>query len=219
MLACQVEMHRVSRSVESGFLPALGEWWLGVNGEDKGECKYTMTITKYDCPMNCTGQGRCQHQENGTHTCLCNEACISLTMLCCCCKGNTGDERHTFAPAAATAPANKFAEEESPPKFFMSTRGLYLLQGFSTTNSSDKTFIQVAESPLSGDQKLERLATIALLSGSKGHAHASPFYGRVSLEQTAPSMPDRWSTANPCTWRRAALSTSTMSCPAYPRPC
>ena len=56
-----------------------GEWYLGVNGEDAGTCKYTLTISKFDCPMNCTSQGTCQHQANGTHTCLCNKVRCPLS--------------------------------------------------------------------------------------------------------------------------------------------
>ena len=37
------------------------------------ECKFTLSINKFDCPLNCSGRGRCIHNTNGTHTCLCDE--------------------------------------------------------------------------------------------------------------------------------------------------
>ena len=54
-------------------VPDAGTWYAGINGDDAMECKFTLSINKFDCPLNCSGRGRCIHNTNGTHTCLCDE--------------------------------------------------------------------------------------------------------------------------------------------------
>ena len=48
-----------------------GHWYLGVNGDDASTCKYTLSISKYSCPMNCTNRGVCVTAQNNTRTCDC----------------------------------------------------------------------------------------------------------------------------------------------------
>ena len=50
-----------------------GRWYLGVNGDDANTCKYTLSISKYSCPMNCSNRGVCMTAENNTRTCDCNK--------------------------------------------------------------------------------------------------------------------------------------------------
>ena len=58
-----------------------GVWYVGVNGDDLAACKYTVTVSKYACPMNCTGQGECVTQSNGTRTCQCHQVGASPPSL------------------------------------------------------------------------------------------------------------------------------------------
>jgi len=51
-----------------------GRYFVGVNGDDAHNCSFTLSITKYSCPLNCSGRGTCQHLANGTRTCLCDKA-------------------------------------------------------------------------------------------------------------------------------------------------
>lgn len=44
---------------------------MGVNGDDAGTCKYTISISKYSCPMNCSNRGTCLTAANNTRTCDC----------------------------------------------------------------------------------------------------------------------------------------------------
>ncbi|KAK9843435.1 hypothetical protein WJX81_002486 [Elliptochloris bilobata] len=50
-----------------------GRYFVGVNGDDAHNCSFTLSITKYSCPLNCSGRGTCQHLDNGTRTCLCDK--------------------------------------------------------------------------------------------------------------------------------------------------
>ena len=50
-----------------------GTWYAGVEGDDHNDCTYTITINKFDCPLNCSGRGTCIHKDNGTRTCQCDE--------------------------------------------------------------------------------------------------------------------------------------------------
>ena len=50
-----------------------GLWYAGVEGDDHADCKYTITINKYDCPLNCNGRGTCVHASNGSRTCNCDQ--------------------------------------------------------------------------------------------------------------------------------------------------
>lgn len=50
-----------------------GTWFAGIEGDDHIDCKYTITINKFDCPLNCSNRGTCVHQSNGTRTCQCDE--------------------------------------------------------------------------------------------------------------------------------------------------
>lgn len=50
-----------------------GTWYAGVNGDDVKTCQYTITISKYECPMNCSSRGSCLHHDNGTRTCVCDK--------------------------------------------------------------------------------------------------------------------------------------------------
>lgn len=50
-----------------------GTWYAGVEGDDHTDCTYTITINKFDCPMNCSGRGTCIHAQNGSRVCECDE--------------------------------------------------------------------------------------------------------------------------------------------------
>ena len=65
-------------------VPDAGTWYAGINGDDAMECKFTLSINKFDCPLNCSGRGRCIHNTNGTHTCQCDEVRTSPggSLLC-----------------------------------------------------------------------------------------------------------------------------------------
>ena len=58
---------------------------MGVNGDDSNTCKYTISISKYKCPMNCNNRGVCQVSDNGTRTCDCDkvstESCLTLGVM------------------------------------------------------------------------------------------------------------------------------------------
>lgn len=56
-------------------MPA-GTWYAGVEGDDHTDCTYTITINKFDCPMNCSDRGTCLHAANGTRMCQCDEVCL-----------------------------------------------------------------------------------------------------------------------------------------------
>jgi hypothetical protein len=51
-----------------------GKWFVGVNGDDAGICNYTLSISKFNCPMNCNNRGTCSVGANGTRTCECYKA-------------------------------------------------------------------------------------------------------------------------------------------------
>ncbi|DBB04188.1 hypothetical protein WJX77_010421 [Trebouxia sp. C0004] len=50
-----------------------GTWFAGVEGDDHTDCKYTITINKFECPLNCSGRGICLHASNGTRSCDCQQ--------------------------------------------------------------------------------------------------------------------------------------------------
>ena len=58
---------------------------MGVNGDDSNTCKYTISISKYKCPMNCNNRGVCRVSDNGTRTCDCDkvstESCLTLGVM------------------------------------------------------------------------------------------------------------------------------------------
>ena len=56
---------------------------MGVNGDDAHNCSFTLSITTYSCPLNCSGRGTCQHMGNGTRTCLCDKARPCLGCVRC----------------------------------------------------------------------------------------------------------------------------------------
>lgn len=58
---------------QSMVLVFAGTWYAGVEGDDHSDCKYTITINKFDCPLNCSGRGTCLHAANGTRSCLCDQ--------------------------------------------------------------------------------------------------------------------------------------------------
>ncbi len=51
---------------------------MGVNGDDAGACNYTISISKYSCPLNCSNRGECLTAANNTRTCKCNKVCCQL---------------------------------------------------------------------------------------------------------------------------------------------
>ncbi|EIE26855.1 hypothetical protein COCSUDRAFT_39831 [Coccomyxa subellipsoidea C-169] len=51
-----------------------GRWFVGVNGDDAHTCNYTLSISKYNCPMNCSNRGTCVSAANGTRSCDCFKA-------------------------------------------------------------------------------------------------------------------------------------------------
>lgn len=55
------------------FAMHAGTWYAGVEGDDHNDCTYTITINKFDCPLNCSGRGTCIHKDNGTRTCQCDK--------------------------------------------------------------------------------------------------------------------------------------------------
>jgi len=57
------------------------KWFVGVNGDDSSTCKYTTSISKYNCPMNCTDRGTCLISDNGTRTCECNKVSSFCSLL------------------------------------------------------------------------------------------------------------------------------------------
>ena len=59
-----------------------GQWFVGVNGDDSSTCKYTISISKYNCPMNCNDRGTCLISDNGTRTCDCNKVSLCCVVIC-----------------------------------------------------------------------------------------------------------------------------------------
>ena len=58
---------------------------MGVNGDDTNTCNFTISISKYKCPMNCNNRGVCQVSDNGTRTCDCDKVstdlCLTLSAM------------------------------------------------------------------------------------------------------------------------------------------
>ncbi|KAL3154641.1 hypothetical protein ABBQ32_014088 [Trebouxia sp. C0010 RCD-2024] len=50
-----------------------GTWYAGVEGSEHSDCTYTVTINKFDCPMNCSSRGTCMHMTNGSRSCDCDQ--------------------------------------------------------------------------------------------------------------------------------------------------
>ncbi|KAK9833016.1 hypothetical protein WJX74_004561 [Apatococcus lobatus] len=50
-----------------------GKWYLGVNAGDAGQCKVSLTIRTFDCPLGCNGHGTCLKPTRGNRTCQCDE--------------------------------------------------------------------------------------------------------------------------------------------------
>ena len=71
-----------SRWLTSLVRPYTGKWYVGVNGDDAGACKYTISISKYSCPLNCSNRGECITAANNTRTCKCSKVCLCLLGCC-----------------------------------------------------------------------------------------------------------------------------------------
>ena len=63
------------------WLVLTGTWFAGVEGDDHSDCKYTITINKFECPLNCSGRGTCVHASNGTRSCDCQQLSPTLLLL------------------------------------------------------------------------------------------------------------------------------------------
>ena len=50
-----------------------GIWYVGVEGDDHSDCTYTITVNKFDCPLNCSSRGTCVHMTNGSRSCECDQ--------------------------------------------------------------------------------------------------------------------------------------------------
>ena len=105
-------------------VPAAGTWYAGINGDDAMECKFTLSINKFDCPLNCSGRGRCIHNTNGTHTCQCDEVrwsplprgavCLTIRLLTC---KRGGYFSCSVMGTADSAPVGTCLHDEVPPLF------------------------------------------------------------------------------------------------------
>lgn len=56
-----------------------GTWFVGVLGDRREGVSFAITISKYDCPMGCSGHGACL----GDHTCDCNDVSHDSSCLFC----------------------------------------------------------------------------------------------------------------------------------------
>ncbi|KAK9853882.1 hypothetical protein WJX84_009959 [Apatococcus fuscideae] len=55
-----------------------GKWYLGINAGDAGQCKVSLTISTFDCPMGCSGHGTCIKPQHANHTCQCDEGFLGV---------------------------------------------------------------------------------------------------------------------------------------------
>lgn len=54
-----------------------GTWYVGVQAGSSTACNFSLTLTKYTCPMDCSGHGTCHKNENGTYACVCHDQWLS----------------------------------------------------------------------------------------------------------------------------------------------